>query len=150
MGYSPGKQQLFHPNECMHKRGVTCHMTIFHIMNTSDADGRRFNLAKRDCGRAAVWTTLPQSSPRHSNKKKGKWCTWQPQMASNDTDRNISSEENGSESRSHEDDAYSSMTGQKLRCCAATTAPANLHVPSPAARAAFLFHLDSTSGSRLR
>lgn len=72
MGYSPGKQQLFHRNECMHKRGVTSHMTIFHIMNTSDADGRRFNLAKRDCVRAAVRRGVPQSSPNILISERGR------------------------------------------------------------------------------
>lgn len=47
----PGKQQIFHCNECMHNCGVAYHMTIFQIMNTSDADGKHFNLSKHDCTR---------------------------------------------------------------------------------------------------
>lgn len=79
----PGKQQLFHCNECMHNCGVAYHMTVFHIMNTSDANSKRFNLSKRVC--AAVWLALLQPSPNlvllySSREKKGKWCTWQPQM----------------------------------------------------------------------
>lgn len=57
----PGKQQLFHCNECMHNCGVAYHMTVFRVMNTSDANSKHFNLSESVC--AAVWMALLQSSP---------------------------------------------------------------------------------------
>lgn len=60
----PGKQQLFHCNECMHKCSVADHTTISWIMNTSDVGGKHFNLSKHDCmhfclnGSAAVITLI--------------------------------------------------------------------------------------------
>ncbi len=92
----PGKQQLFHCNECMHNGGVAYHMTIFQIMNTSDADGKHFNLSKNDCTRCcqnglAAAITVPFLISE--GEKKGKCCAWKPQMDWNDTDKNISSDE---------------------------------------------------------
>lgn len=90
----PGKQQLFHCNECMHNCGVAYHMTIFQIMNTFDADGKHFNLPKNDCtsccqnGSPAAITL-----PYNIWEKTRKWCTWKPQMAWDGTDKNISSDE---------------------------------------------------------
>lgn len=79
----PGKQQLFHCNECMHNCGVAYHMTIFRIMNTSDADSKHFNLSKHVC--VAVWMALLPSSPNLevSERKKENYAPdshKQPQM----------------------------------------------------------------------
>lgn len=137
----------------MHNCGMAHRMTIFQIMNTSNADGKHFNLSKNDCtdccqnGSAAVITLAFYTVMSKGKKKQNvvheshKW----PEM----TLIKISAPmKHLTVTQSHKDDVYSSMTRQKLQRCAVTRTAANLHVLSPEAPGFVLFHLNSTSGYR--
>lgn len=77
IGYSLGSNNYSFCNECRQCCGVAYHMTVFQIMNASDADGKHFNLSKNDCtcccrGAAVVPCNISE---------KWKCFTWKPQMA---------------------------------------------------------------------